>query len=265
MPRIPGYFEYDEGLTPGRSKDGGIHHNLYDQGHLKGHAKFFASDEEDSSRGAPAYVYVNNDVHSKAMGNERSEREKELIELVQLLLNVAAKKAEPIVKEWWSEQGRPALKSTWKKIAGSRGASKQAPASELSTVIEPDLESPPQEAVARDKPWRATLTSAEARDLLVGALRARHFSEKTLEFLRNARFTDGDRSLELVNVMEHLSPQQIEDAIHLVLEMSPSPLHDDTMAGLRRILERSPSYGWRAHSDNEGVKKNTLHLTEGEN
>src|SRR4051812_32712156 len=40
MARIPGYFEYDDDLTPGQSKDGGLHHNLYAQGRLAGHGHF---------------------------------------------------------------------------------------------------------------------------------------------------------------------------------------------------------------------------------
>ena len=273
MPRIPGYFEYDDGLTPGRSKDGGIHHNLYDQGHLKGHAKFFPSDEEDSPESPPVYVFVNNEVHSDPRATERSQREKELIELAQLLLNVAVKKAEPIVKEWWNEQGRPALmstwnkrpalKSTWNKIAGSRGARSQATAADVSTVIAPAPASPSQEAAAVPKEDRVTLTSTEAWDLFVAALRARHFSEEALEVLRSARIEDGNGNLELTSAMENLRPQQIEDAIQLMLEMNPSPLNDDTMAELRKILERTRAHGWRGLSRNEGVKE-TLHLRDGE-
>lgn len=263
MPRIPGYFEYDDGLTPGRSKDGGIHHNLYDQGHLKGHAKFFPSDVEESPESPPVYVFVNNEVHSDPRARELSPREKELIDLALLLLKVAVKKAEPIVKEWWNDQGRPALKSTWNKIAGSRGARSQATAAEVSTVISPVPASPSQEAAAVPKEDRVTLTSTEAWDLFVAALRARHFSEEALEVLPSARIVDGNGNLELTSAMENLSPQQIQDAIQLMLEMNPSPLSDDTMAELRKILERTRAHGWRGLSRNEGVKE-TLHLRDGE-
>lgn len=48
--RIKGYYEYDSKLTPGRSKRGGIHSNLYANGKLKTHARFIPEDQRASRR-----------------------------------------------------------------------------------------------------------------------------------------------------------------------------------------------------------------------
>lgn len=47
MPRIPGFYEYDDDdLTPGKKKEGGLHQNLYnDDGKLKGNARFIPDEK----------------------------------------------------------------------------------------------------------------------------------------------------------------------------------------------------------------------------
>ena len=47
MPRIRGFFEYDDDdLTPGKKKEGGLHQNLYDgDGKLKGTARFIPDEK----------------------------------------------------------------------------------------------------------------------------------------------------------------------------------------------------------------------------
>lgn len=49
MPRVPGYFEWDDdSLRPGLRKEGGWHQNLFDSsGNLKGHARFIPADYDN--------------------------------------------------------------------------------------------------------------------------------------------------------------------------------------------------------------------------
>ncbi|MEV7807426.1 hypothetical protein AB0O28_31215 [Microbispora sp. NPDC088329] len=261
VPRIRGYYEYPDGLTPGLSKDGGIHQNLYDdQGRLTDHGTFFPDDE---NRGDPPPVFVNvtNEYTSDSQATDPLEVEALLGALVLLGAIVALKKAEPYVKRWWNDQALPTLKSTWNRLARTRMADSRATTAELSTLAGPAPADSSREVLGELEECRASMSSAEARERFVAALTARLFSEEQIKMLCNARIGDDDGSSELNSTMGMLTPKQIGDGIALMLEANPSLLDEATLTELGRILGRSRDGGY-VPLGNEKIKE-ALRLVDG--
>jgi hypothetical protein len=264
MASIKGRYEYPDGLTPGQSKDGGLHQNLYDsQGHLVDHGTFFPDDENEADSDTnppPVFIYVTSEDASDSRANEPSELE-ELLGVLVLIFGAikAAEKAAPYVKRWWNDQALPAIKSTRNRLARTRAADSQATSAELSAFDAPPESS--HEVIAAFDEYSASMSSAEAMERFVAALMARRlsedarlFSEEQMRILRNARIED----LELTNALETLSPKQVGDIIKLMLETSPATLDE-----LGKILGRSPVYGGYAPLSREKIKE-ALPLTDAE-
>jgi hypothetical protein len=84
--------------------------------------------------------------------------------------------------------------------------------------------------------YRASMSSAEARDRLAAALVARLFSEEQLRVLREARIEDDGGASQLVRAIDSLTPQQLEVSIVAMLEANPSWPDEETLAELARVL-----------------------------
>lgn len=228
MARIAGYFEYDDDLTPGRSKDGGIHHNLYDHGRLSGHGKFVLGDESDNS-GDDSYV---------TDGQDEEITNAELAATVGLLAGIIVwERSKPHVKEWWDKRGRQGLKSRWEGIAGGVGPSRQADVSEHSTVVEESSVVPSKDMEAENSEDSITLTRAQAQTLFGAALKARNFSDATFELLRKARIVDADGNFNPAGELEKITRHKIGNAVQQVLSMKFST-SEETPVEIRVVLER---------------------------
>ena len=239
MARIAGYFEYDDDLTPGRSKDGGIHHNLSDHGRLKSHGKFVPHEEAARTPDPEDYSYVGD----KDKDDDVRATNADIAVVWGLLAGAYVwEKSQPYVKEFWDKRGHQGLKTTWTRIAGSPVTHPRTSRAEETTLVEPASVVPPSDVVSGQILDDRTLTRTEAQILFAAALRARHFSEATLESLRRARIVDGDGNFELVGELENLAPQQIENAIQRMLNLNLS-VGEETMVELRMILERSRGTG----------------------
>jgi hypothetical protein len=272
MTSIRGRYEYSDGLTPGQSKDGGLHQNLYnDEGHLVDHARFIPDDEDevDSLTNSPPILFdVTNEYASDPREDELPGPKELLGALVLIGAIVAVGEAAPHLKRWWKNQALPFIKPTWKRLVGTREADSQAATAELSNSIEPayammvdTLQGSSQEAVAELEDYRASMSSAEARERFVAALiarllseDARLFSEEQIRVLRNARIED----LDSKSAMETLTPEQVGDGIRLLLEAKPMLLNE-----LGKILGESQVDGGYVPLRHEKIKE-TPRLTDGE-
>ncbi|MER6077040.1 hypothetical protein [Streptomyces sp. NPDC001833] len=233
-----GRLEYSDDLTPGQSKDGGLHQNLYDsQGRLVGHATFIPDDEDgdDDSLTDPPPVFFDANTHEPdPQTKERLELE-ELLEAVVLLVRVikAAEKAAPHLKRWWNDQALPLMKSTRNKLARTRKAGRQATPTESTTSSGPAPTETSQDVTDAHEKHRSSMSSTEARERFTAALIARLFSEEQLMILRNSRIENDP--LEL-GATETLTLQQAEDRIKLALEKNPSLLNEDKLTELGKAL-----------------------------
>lgn len=205
---------------------------------LVGHAELFepANDEHVGPvpYAEPVYIYVN--------GDRSNEQDDELAEalraLVRLGIIVAAEKAAPHLKRWWNDTALPCLKKLRKKLPRLPRRAKDHVAVVDSPVPPEALaEASSQDVFAALDEYRASMSSAEARDRFVAALVARHFSDMQLRLLRDARIQDEGGARELAKAMESLTPQQLEESITLMLDANPSWPDEDTLAQLRNMLD----------------------------
>ncbi|MGI8333686.1 hypothetical protein ACRYCC_27365 [Actinomadura scrupuli] len=245
MASVSGRFEYPDKLTPGQSKDGGLHHNLYDsQGRLVSHGRFIPDDEneEDSPTESPSLFSDTNECEceSDSRARERLEPE-EIIEILVILIK-ASERAAPHLKRWWNDQALPFVKSTRNRLARTRQDNSPDTPSESATLIESVPSEPSQEAIAELEEDRVSMSSEEASARFAAALMARLFSDEQLRILRNARIENENDSLEL-STFEKLTPQQIGDNIRLILETNPSLLTEESLAELGKIFARIQADG----------------------
>lgn len=95
------------------------------------------------------------------------------------------------------------------------------------------------EVIAALETYRASMTSAEARDRLVAAVRARLFSDEQVRLLRDARIEVDGTPSQVERAMEELTPQQLVDSVTLMLEMDPSSFDEAAFARLGEVLGSS--------------------------
>jgi hypothetical protein len=232
--------EIPDGMHLGFSHDsaGARRAHLFDDetNELVGHAELFepADDERVGSvpYAEPVYIYVN-DARSNEQDDELAEA---LRALVRLGIIVAAEKAAPHVQRWWNDTALPSLKKTRKKLPRLRRSKDHVSVVDSRVPAEAMAEAS-QDVFAALEAYRASMSSAEARDRFVAALVARHFSDMQLRLLRDARIQDEDGAREPQTAMESLTPQQLEESITLMLDANPSWPDEDTLAQLRNMLD----------------------------
>ena len=236
---VLGTYKFKKGSTPDQSRENpdawrGTLRD--DEGHLSGHAEFIPGRDEDTDDWdpEPVYIYVSDDGHSRQRSAERTEMEELLGNLVILGVLVAFEKAKPHVKAWLTDKAIPAVKSAWSRLARRREAPRGAAVVEASDVVD-DSSSNANDVEAALEAYKASMSSAEARDRFVAALVARMFSEEQLRILRDSRIDDGD-SHELERASDVVTGQQVGESITLMLQANPSLLNDETLAELGKIL-----------------------------
>ncbi|WP_327286747.1 hypothetical protein [Streptomyces sp. NBC_01198] len=238
MPSIKGRFEYSDGLTPGRSKDGGLHQNLYDgQGRLVDHGTFIPDDENEEdplTDPPPVFIYVTDENSSDSRSDKHDDLAEAISDLVELLILVA--EAYPHVKRWWNK-ALPIIKSQWNRLSRTRVVGSQPATDEASTVGEATVIDSSQEVVTLPDVYRVSMSSAEARACLLLALVAKAFSEEQVRIVSNVHIKDDDGLVELKRTVGELIPQQIANIVK-ALRANPSFLDDETLAELGNILGR---------------------------
>jgi hypothetical protein len=219
-----------------RDTDGAYRAHLFDDetNELVGHAELFEPEADDHASADPGYVYVNNDSSSREDEAEWSEI---LGALALLGVIVGAQKAAPHVKQWWNNKALPFLKDQRAKLSRTPNESGEIAATEV-LLAEPEPTATDDVFAALDE-YRASMSSAEARERFIAALVARLFSEKQLHLLRNARIEDELGSLELASAMDALTPEQLEEGIRAMLEANPSWPDQETVAELGKLLNGS--------------------------
>ncbi|MET8638995.1 hypothetical protein [Streptomyces sp. NPDC004680] len=239
MAKIRGTYEYPDDLTPGQAKDGGLHHNLYDDGRLVSHAKFVPDDENEEdlpSDPPPFFAHeFNCNCDSNSRAQERLDPEEVLEALVTLIK--AVEWAAPRIKRWWSGHGLPLVKSVRSKLARSREDDNPTAPAASATWVESAPSDAPQEAMVDLEEHRASMSSEEAAARLSAAIMARLFSDEQVRILRNARIEGDSESLKL-NEGPNLTPQQIRESVRLTLEENRSLLTEETIVELEKSLVR---------------------------
>jgi hypothetical protein len=232
MVSVSGRFEYPDDLTPGQSKDGGLHHNLYDsQGRLVDHARFIPDDEseEDTPTEASSPSFDSHGCGCEYESHSRAGERLDPEEMVEVLVSLikAAEWVAPRLKRWWNGQALPFMKSTRSRLAWNR----------MDDGREVPVEEPAYEAIADLERNRVSMSGEEAAARSAAALMARLFSDEQMRILWNARIENENDSLRL-SAVGCLTPQQIEDGVRLILERNHSLLTEDSLGELGKVLAR---------------------------
>jgi hypothetical protein len=257
MTSIRGRYEYPDDLTPGQSKDGGLHQNLYNSnGRLVDHGTFFPDDEKETiADSPPVIINITNEYTADSQEEEPSGEA-----IIAALVLISAIAAAPYIKNWWNNQAFPFIKSAWNSLTGTRETENRVAPVELATFIESaqatTVDAPSKssrEVIAALTEYRSSMSSAEARERFIAALMARLFSEEQLRLLSNARIEDS----ELTNAVEALTPKQIGDSIRLTLETNPSLLDE-----IWNTIENSGLLRTRSIENQEDKRESTLGSTD---
>ncbi|MCX5401259.1 hypothetical protein [Streptomyces sp. NBC_00102] len=239
MVSIRGNFEYADGLTPGQSKEGGIHHNLYDEEmRLVGHATFVPDGPEHQE-----YSFVEppspcaHECHCGAQPEEPERLDLEEVLALLVLLVTFVQWSAPRLKRWWDGRARPFVESTRGKFARTPNTDNKDETAE--PLVSTGSESPEAswEGDAARGEDRRSMCSEEAPARRAAALMRRLFSEEQLRVLRGDRIGASDGSSES-GVLVRPTPQQIRDNVRLMLEENPSLLNKESQSELVRILRR---------------------------
>jgi len=253
MASIKGRYEYPDGATPGKSKEGGLDQNIYDdQGNLVGHARFIPDDGSDDD-----YGYRYEDDYRRGPDAESEEvrlTPEEIAQRAELLAIaiLAGVKVAPHVRQWWEEQvlsairsglskwdekALPAIKAQWSRLTRSRKAeSRQTVVSEVQAIAAamPVADSP--DVTSALAVYQASMNSTEARERFVAALVARAFSDEQMRILRETPVRAGD-ALDLGHLMEAVTPEEVARHINQVLQSNPTLLEARTRAGFGHLEE----------------------------
>lgn len=163
--------------------------------------------------------------------------------LVVLAVILAASRAAPHLKRWWNESARPLLRRARKRLSRNRERAGHADALEPFTLVASNPTHSSQDVFIALHEYKASMSSAEARERLVAALVARLFSDEQLRVLRNARIKDDGPALELVHAVERLTPEQLGKSLRLMLEANPSWPDEETLVELENVLARGSEAG----------------------
>ncbi|MFC8537144.1 hypothetical protein ACFUJY_24950 [Streptomyces sp. NPDC057249] len=243
MVSVRGRFEYPDGLTPGQSKEGGLHHNLYDaQGNLVGHGTFVPDEEGDEAPAdTPPPLFFGPDECSCEQDTRSRERvDPEEVAAALILLIRGAAWAAPRVRRWWQEHLLPAARTTRARLSRSRGQGGDA--GDSGDAVEVD-----QGGVSGEED-RSSMSGEEASARLAAALMARLFSDEQMEILRRARIAGADGSSD-PSAVEQAVFQQVVHEFTAMVEANPALFGKGSLAELGKgvaMLRADGGTGMRA-------------------
>lgn len=218
MPRIPGYYEWDDAtLRPGQKRDGGLHQNLFDEnGDLKGHARFVEAEEvEEDALIVTETVYI------------PAEERREDAELAALIGTLIVVLGTPVVARWWNETARPFVRS---RLRGSKRRRKAA------AVHEGAPEDPTELVAATSDSERPGMSQAEARARYIAAVAARAFAEEQMRLVDNARIVGvGAGEVDAEWALGALSDEERQHLIEALVR-NPALFAEDKLAQLASLL-----------------------------
>ena len=230
MGRIKGYYEWDDdGLTPGRKKEGGLHQNLFDnEGNLKGSARFVPDEGEPDRVVVTENVYMT--VEMRRRSREDEELEETIDEAIELLIEMGIDFLRPRVERYWRETVRPVLDGRLARVRErfSRRRTQRA-AEVLETIV---VE--PSEALADERP---RMSRAEAQARYLAGVAAQAFSDEQFRLVAQADIVEGEDLEQLRLSLLDLPSDQVKELIEAMVR-DPSLLGEAHLAELASVLGR---------------------------
>ncbi|MGY5058679.1 hypothetical protein ACWDFR_32260 [Streptomyces sp. 900105755] len=235
--RVKMWVEYPAGTRLSKSRTPGGYSSLardVETNDLETHATLFPVDDDSEDEAGsipdppPVFVNVTDERASDSQDDERLTAE-EIVELLELLYTIAkwVERFAPQARVWWNRQALPVVKSTWDRVVGVRRDDSRSAAVAADDVVE-----------APGEEHRVDMSSAEARERLVAALKARLFSDEQLRVLRNARIEGDADPFELSSALGGLTLEQLREGIRLMVETHPEVLSEEM--SLKESTSRFP-------------------------
>lgn len=237
MPRRKMWVEWEEGsdLSLSRKRPGEYSPLTRDEdNNLVGQVVLSDVNEGDDKRESESGPDDVTREGATADTDEMSDVEAVLGLLAVLGVVVVVQKAGPHVQKWWTDRVVPFLKRSQPRLR-RRSPIRDAA---VPAISDPVSDSSTHALVTALEEYRASMSSAEARERLVLALVARLYSDEQLRVLRNARIDD-DAARTALRTMETATPEELAARLTLMLESNPTWPDDLALAQLRRMLERS--------------------------
>lgn len=239
MARQAGYYEWDDDLTPGKKKEGGWHHNLYDtEGRLKGNARFVPVDDDQEDP-----IIVTETVYVPA--DERLSKTQEMVaeivsSVIVKLIEDGVQVAKPHVQRWWNETAvlfAKAKAKDWKHRRSLRHAEK-APQGVEEIVIDDVTSSEESSSISiLQADERPTMSSAEAQARLLAAVAARAYSDEQLRMVSDSQIIDTEDSETIRSTLVQI-PREHLIAVIEHMTRHPHLLEESNFANLASFIGR---------------------------
>lgn len=265
MARIHGTYEYDDdGLTPGKKKEGGLHQNLFDgEGNLRGSARFIPDDEQPEGDFGSVYwdpyfaaqLAAEAEVEERRREREQQENAELLLKVLKILGNIAYEKAKPRALELWREEFGPAVqarrdaralrKAERRTRREQKHLTDQSESSEVvipieTEIVEGTVIAPTDDLVHFSQADRPTTSSSEAQARYLMALAAKAFSDEQLRMVANANIGEDEGLVALESALVQLPAPQVAQLTHQ-LELNPSVLADESFDFAKLLAEAAES------------------------
>ena len=213
---------------------------------LETHATLFPiTNEDDDGEAAAGDVYITNYyvADDASSSRELTDEERELLEnLVVLAALMAAQVLGPRIKTLWNDRALPSIRRRWSAARTPRR--RRGRKAEVEVVTAASQEPAIMDIVAAVPDEQVNMTSAEARERFLAAMRAREFSDEQLRILRSARIDVDVAPEQLQRAMEQLPSKPLNDVVSRMLEIKPASVDLAELRdalGTRRAERASPA------------------------
>jgi len=221
-----------------QDSDGGMRGLLFDEetGKLVGHANLFEYDDYGDSNDDPP--------------PERDQDVDVIVEVIsQVLTNLliyGAERAAPHVQNWWNDRAAPALKekalpaiksapgrfrAAAKRTNRRRGSESRGSADVVMALSDTEPLGQVDERPVGIDALGPVMSSAEAQQRLARAVAAVAFAREQMRDLQNATIID-DGDPALAGLLNEITPQHLEEAIRMTLEVNPLMLDRPNLSAL---------------------------------
>lgn len=229
MARIFGYYEWDDdSLAPGKSRDGGLHQNLYKNGKLQGSARFIPNEHAQ-----PEEVTVTENVYIPSENRRiADELADEIAELLADLTIELGKRAAPHVKRWWADTAWPFISDQNSKMQSKLRKRKRQ--STMATVDDSETVEPVEGSSSLAVPV-AEMSASEAKARMLAAAAARAFSDEQIQMVIQSKIVGADGVEEIRAQLANMPKNELIRIVEQLVR-NPAGLEEDNLAGLASVL-----------------------------
>jgi hypothetical protein len=245
MGKFYGYYEYDESLTPGQAKDGGLSQLLFDsEGKLSDHASFHPQGPNDEDNSSYDSTSPNGDDDSDANAQAAAL-------LVLAVIGAAAggyvliREATPHAHRMINERALSAVRLFWKKVRGQESDISTSDAGETNVIVvqtTPAHEdtAPPGTDVAVAKPQ---MSPEEWYARFRAMFEAQQFADEQWKLLAAVQVADDEVITDLQREMASNRPEAVVRQVTQMLEAAPEIDADAEAESIPAEVERDPGQG----------------------